>query len=167
MANLANETWGNRLLRTSIYLADMMPFLLFSSLSALTAWVQAAEQLPADVEQSWSSRQLNRFRRGLLAVFRLFVDLSVVQNQNVDEMFMNRFNLGILFTLLFACELRKPFVTWLVSVKFASIWFVVLYFPQYTDTKGVVMLTMLTVVFILYTFYNRPQQNRAEVRAFQ
>ncbi|CAD5221791.1 unnamed protein product [Bursaphelenchus xylophilus] len=142
--NMANENWMNRVLRVSIYFADMLPFMMFYGFSATLRWIQGVEQVDAEADTAWGQRQINKFRRALLAIIRLFVDFSVVQNQNVDDMFMNRFNLGILFTLLF-------------TFKFASIWFVVLYFPQYTDTKGVVMLTMLTVVFILYTFYNRPR----------
>ncbi|CAD5215830.1 unnamed protein product [Bursaphelenchus okinawaensis] len=142
--NLANENILSRAVRLSLYCADMLPFLMFYCLSTTLRWVQSVDQVPPESEVTWSQRYINKVRRAALAIIRLFVDFSVVQNQNMDDMFMNRFNLGILFTLLF-------------TFKFASIWFVVLYFPQYTDTKGVVMLTMLTIVFVLYTFYNRPR----------
>jgi len=139
---IANESLIMRTLRMGVYYADIVPFIMFYALTASLTWIREVENLPDDPNGPFVVRQVTRIRRWLFAVLRVFVDFNEQPNLN-DDMFANRFNLGVLFTLLFA-------------VKFISIWAIVIYFPQYTDAKGVFILLVLTVIFGLYTFQNRP-----------
>ncbi|KAI6240913.1 Ubiquitin-like domain-containing protein [Aphelenchoides fujianensis] len=146
---LNNESWLMRMLRLGVYYADMVPFVLFYALTACVNWIREVENVRNEQNSTWVERQINCARRGMLAVLSLFVDFSAQQQQHPDDLFANRFNLGVLFTLLF-------------TVKFMSIWFVVIYFPQFADTKGVFLLLILTIFFGLYTFQNRPRRQEAD-----
>jgi len=143
-----NEPWFMRTLRIGIFYADTVPFALFYALNTSFQWIRDVETVEDSPTDSSYVRQVTRVRRWLFSVLRIFVDFTEQPSVN-DDMFANRFNLGVLFTLLFA-------------VKFMSIWFVVIYFPQYTDAKGVFILLVLTVIFGLYTFQNRPRLNNQQ-----
>jgi hypothetical protein len=128
----------------SVYFADMIPFFLFYALAGALTWIREVENVREEPE---ASRLVNRVRRWMFNVLRFFIDFNEPNVNNPDDMFANRFNLGVLFTLLFA-------------VKFMSIWFVVFYFPAYVDASGVFLLLVLTIIFGLYTFHNRvPMRN--------
>lgn len=135
-------------LRMGVHYADIVPYLMFCGITTTLTWIREVENQPEDPNAPFTIRQITRFRRCLYSALNIFIDFNEQPNYD-DAMFANRFNLGILFTLLFA-------------VKFMSIWFVVIYFPQYTDAKGVFILLVLTVVFGLYTFQNRPRANQQQ-----
>ncbi|KAI6215124.1 hypothetical protein M3Y94_00348400 [Aphelenchoides besseyi] len=146
-----NEPWSMRILRLGVYYADMVPFVLFYALTSSINWIREVENVRSDEDLAWYYRYLNRLRRAMFAVLSFFIDFSTQQNQNPEDIFSNRFNIGVLFTLLF-------------TVKFVSIWFVVIYFPHFADGKAIFMLLVLTIFFGLYTFQNhsRPRANRQE-----
>jgi hypothetical protein len=115
-----------------VHYADFIPLLMFYTLTSSLNWIREAENLADDPNASFRARQVTRLRRFLFVALRIFVDFN--EQPDINDVFGNRFNLGVLFTLLF-------------TVKFMSIWIVVMYFPQYTDAKGVFILLVLTVVF--------------------
>lgn len=121
-----------RSLRMGVHYADFIPLLMFYTLTSSLNWIREAENLADDPNASFRARQVTRLRRFLFVALRIFVDFN--EQPDINDVFGNRFNLGVLFTLLF-------------TVKFMSIWIVVMYFPQYTDAKGVFILLVLTVVF--------------------
>jgi len=139
--DVPNESWGMRLFRIGCYYADFVPFMLFSALRVSLSWIQGIQDVPEnDPNAAWHTPYINRIRRWLFNILNVLIDFSVPENPNAED--TNRLNMGVLITLLF-------------SMKFLSLWFVVIYFPQYTDAKGVFLLLLLTIFFGLYTFNNR------------
>lgn len=100
---VANESFLMRMLRMGVYYADIVPFILFYAMTASLAWIREVESIPDDPTAPFLIRQLTRIRRSLYVALRVFVDFNEQSNIN-EDIFSNRFNLGVLFTLLFAGE---------------------------------------------------------------
>lgn len=102
---LANETWFMRSLRMGVNYVDVIPFTIFVSISScLLNWIREAENIPDNPRAPFGARVVTRIRRWLFAALSVFVDFTEQPNNINDDMFSNRFNLGILFTLLFAIK---------------------------------------------------------------
>jgi hypothetical protein len=70
-------------------------------MSSCLTWIRDVENVQDDPRAPFAARQVTRLRRCLFTALRVFVDFTEQPNIN-EEMFANRFNLGVLFTLLFA-----------------------------------------------------------------
>jgi hypothetical protein len=138
---------GARIFATGIAWIDMLLYGIWSMVILLFNWIQTPENVADNADMPFARRIVHGIKRCLRIVFSSIIDVNAQSTAAADDPFSNRFNTGFLLGLLF-------------TMKFITLWMFVVYFPQYTDPRGIFLLTLLTAVTASYFFFNRAVPTR-------
>ncbi|KAH7731426.1 Ubiquitin family protein [Aphelenchoides avenae] len=141
---------GSRIVTTGMAWVDLVLYATWTIMLHCFTWIQTPADVSDNPQMPTTQRVLFGIKRVLRVVLSTLVDVNAAQQNAAaaDDPFSNRFNAGFILGLLFA-------------MKFIMLWMFVFYFPQYTDPRGIFLLTVLTAVTASYFFFNRATPQRA------
>ena len=143
-----------RMITTGFAWFDFVFLLLWNSLVTMWNWANVVDENNNISETNIPLRRrcVNLFKKILRTILSCLLDFRVLQRigmrTNLEE--EHRFNPGFFFGLI-------------LSIKFTSLWVLVFFYPQIADPRGIVLLSIFTVVASLFFFFNRtplPQRIR-------